>query len=578
MPRRHALPTLIAAVLIACAAGAPAALAVGASRSESDLLDSPRHGEDAISRLGDSGVKTAAARGGVDPAVLRSRLRQDPTSWLDRKGRFFVSDTGLIVPQRDAVPAALAAAASSPGGYDYSNTFLLHSRPGSNRVIYLDFDGETITGTSWNSSYTGGAAFDAEPFDTDGLPLTFSTNEQDIIQSAWQRVSEDYAAFDVDVTTQDPGEAAIDRTGPGDAAFGTRALITNTSSIYSSCNCGGMAYVGTFDDSASHASYQPAFVFQRGLGGRDTVAKFIAEAASHEVGHNLGLSHDGTAKVGYYAGQGVWAPIMGVGYYLPLTQWSRGEYAGANNHEDDLAVIQGHGASLLPDDHGNSQSTATALIGPAVSVSGRITTRTDTDWFSFSTGGGQVSFSLSPAPVSPDLDAKLYLRNSAGAVIASADLPSTYVDRDQAANLGASLTVSVPPGSYAVEVDGVGAGNPGAGGYSDYASAGAYTLAGTLPSAASPVPAPPTSVNATVRSRTVTLRWIDNASDETGYTVVRESQGSGGSWGSATTLASKPANTTQITDSPGRGTYRYTVSSFNGSGSSVGVRSNPVTV
>jgi hypothetical protein len=38
-------------------------------------------------------------------------------------------------------------------------------------------------------------------------------------------------------------------------------------------------------------------------------AKYIWEAVSHEVGHNMGLSHDGTATVGYYSGQGDYAPV-----------------------------------------------------------------------------------------------------------------------------------------------------------------------------------------------------------------------------------------------------------------------------
>ena len=46
---------------------------------------------------------------------------------------------------------------------------------------------------------------------------------------------------------------------------------------------------------------------------------------------------------GYYTGHGVapvdWGPIMGVGYYSDVTQWSKGEYSGANNTEDDLQKI-----------------------------------------------------------------------------------------------------------------------------------------------------------------------------------------------------------------------------------------------
>jgi hypothetical protein len=44
---------------------------------------------------------------------------------------------------------------------------------------------------------------------------------------------------------------------------------------------------------------QPAFVFPVQLGGG--YAKYVAEAAAHEAGHNLGLSHDGNSTVNYYA-------------------------------------------------------------------------------------------------------------------------------------------------------------------------------------------------------------------------------------------------------------------------------------
>ena len=59
------------------------------------------------------------------------------------------------------------------------------------------------------------------------------------------------------------------------------------------------------------------------------------QADRNEVGHNLNLNHDGqlvpgSTTIEYYNGSGSgetgWAPIMGVGYYRDLTQWSRGEY------------------------------------------------------------------------------------------------------------------------------------------------------------------------------------------------------------------------------------------------------------
>ena len=104
------------------------------------------------------------------------------------------------------------------------------------------------------------------------------------------------------------------------------------------CSCGGVAYVGTIDEvGTNHDFYQPAWAFATGVGDG---AHNLAEVASHESGHNVGLSHDGAnPSTAYYAGHGMWAPIMGNSYGQPVTQWSRGEYTNANNTEDDYAVM-----------------------------------------------------------------------------------------------------------------------------------------------------------------------------------------------------------------------------------------------
>ena len=59
------------------------------------------------------------------------------------------------------------------------------------------------------------------------------------------------------------------------------------------------------------------------------------------VGHTLGLSHDGNSTATYFFGAdgSQWAPIMGAGYYKPITPWSKGEYTDANNQQDDVATI-----------------------------------------------------------------------------------------------------------------------------------------------------------------------------------------------------------------------------------------------
>jgi Bacterial pre-peptidase C-terminal domain/Metallo-peptidase family M12B Reprolysin-like len=291
-----------------------------------------------------------------------------------------------------------------------------------------------------------------------------------VVSEVWARVADDYAGQDVDVTTEEPSPDEITRDSQADTDYGTRLLIDPTTDYQGQCGCGGVAYVGVFDDASNHAYYQPALAFTEGVG---TGAKNLAEVASHEVGHNLGLNHDGTSETGYYPGHGDWAPIMGVGYDRPITQWSSGEYADANNTEDDLAVMADHGAALMVDDHGNDPASATPLaLGAA--TTGIVADRTDVDVFSVDVADGTLSITADPAAVEPDLDIKLELLDSAGQVVATADPPS-----NEAGGMSASLSESVTAGTYLVRVDGTGFGDPLDTGYSDYASLGGFTVVAT---------------------------------------------------------------------------------------------------
>jgi hypothetical protein len=297
-----------------------------------------------------------------------------------------------------------------------------------------------------------------------------------MIQNIWKRVSEDFAPFDVDVTTQEPPATALARSNMSDDSFGIRVVITKDwtrSSPRGYCNCGGFAYLGAFDQ--PYEFYKPAFIFY------DTLLKSeknIAEAISHEVGHTVGLSHQGTSNSAYYYGQGAgttgWAPIMGAGYNKELTQWSKGEYLGANNKVDEFSVMQKHGLNLIPDDHGNSSATATKLVGNIVNgktlfaLNGLVSSTTDIDVFKFTSGLGTVSITALPYEASPNLDIVLQLLDASGKIIAQAN-PTTQ--------LSANLLINIPvDGVYYLALRGAGKGNPKTDGYSAYGSVGKYSF------------------------------------------------------------------------------------------------------
>ena len=165
-----------------------------------------------------------------------------------------------------------------------TGAFTLHSKPGAPKTIYIDFDGHNVTGTIWNNN-SGFASHPMKPYDTDGSPTTWSASELDVVADVWRRMAEDFAPYDVDVTTEEPA--------PFNADVGhilvTRKVDENGNEIFD-CGCGGVAYFGAF----GNGFLSPGLVFLDGVGG----AHNIAEAGSHELGHKLYLAHDGVSSTG----------------------------------------------------------------------------------------------------------------------------------------------------------------------------------------------------------------------------------------------------------------------------------------
>ncbi|MGH3348464.1 MAG: hypothetical protein ACRDO4_15900 [Nocardioides sp.] len=443
-----------------------AAAGVHAPSADPDrILERNVSGGAAVRALGDD-LDVVAERYDKTPAALASLLRSDTSLWVDPTGMLHVKEPLPTQPVE-------STATPEPGPFPNANTFNLHSRLGAAKTIFLDFDGGPVSGTAWNDFYT--IPTSSQPaFDLDGNPATWSQAEHDTIQSVYQRVAEDFRPFDVDVTTQDPGAAALDRSGAVDTQFGTRVLITpSTDAATRICSnsCGGVAFVDVFDLVGS-SYYHPAWVFPQLLSDVD---KYIAEAASHEAGHNLGLFHDGTSSVGYYTGHHNWAPIMGVGYYEPLVQWSSGEYGDANNTQDDIAVMQGNGLPLRADDHGSSFGAATAM-GTARKAAGVIETRSDVDVLSFRrTCRGRTTIKVKPFENSPNLDIRLRLHTAGQVPLTSSNPPSGEASFDVATGLNATVSRRLAARTYYLTVDGVGRLGPAAG-YSDYGSLGKYSV------------------------------------------------------------------------------------------------------
>jgi PKD repeat protein len=379
-----------------------------------------------------------------------------------------------------------------------AGAFTLHSKPGATRKVHLDFDGATIAGTAWNSS-AGIASWSARAFDIDGNPASFSADELARIHEVWHRIAEDYSAFDIDVTTEAPASY-----GPNVG----RVLITHsasgTAAPLPSASAGGVAYVNVWG-SSSYTNYQPALVYYNNLGSGNPT--YIAEASSHELGHNLGLSHDGTTSgTQYYTGHGTgnvsWAPIMGVGYSQNVTQWSKGEYPNANQTQDDVAIITAK-LTTRADDHANALGGGASMLvvsaGGSVYASnpesdpdnaqpankGVIQSRSDIDVFAFATGGGLVDLQVTPAWAAFPRTSRRGANVDVAAAIYSASGTQLALSNPQD-ETHAVLSTNLPAGAYYLAVEGIG--HPT--NYSDYGSLGEYFITGYVPPDAADTAAP----------------------------------------------------------------------------------------
>lgn len=272
--------------------------------------------------------------------------------------------------------------------------------------------------------------------------------------------------FNINVTT--------DRAVFNAAPTSQKQMVIFTPTNTASPGAGGTAHLNSW------GTNDPCWSF----GG---TVKSAAESGSHEAGHTFNIIHDGTTSQAYYAGHNFWGPIMGACYNQYIVQWCKGDYANANNQEDDLAKISIK-VPYRTDDAGNDITT-TKLLALNGSGSGNVSLAsnfgiiertTDKDVFKFTTSGGNITLNLVSHKEGvvnthvPNLDIQARLLNGSFTELVKANPTGP-------ASGTVTITYSAAAGTYYLEIDGVGSGDPATTGYSDYGSLGQYFIWGTVP-------------------------------------------------------------------------------------------------
>jgi len=344
--------------------------------------------------------------------------------------------------------------------YTEAQVPVLNSYPSANAVIFLDFDGNTVDGTSWNWR---------------GSPIVCAVSglNTEQVTHVFNRVAEDYRPFNINITT----DLTKFLAAPLDKRM--RVIITTTSGWYGN-TASGVAFIGSF----TSGDDTPCFVFS-GLLGYDS--KKIAEAISHESGHTLGLYHQSQYDAScnkiteYNAGQGTgeigWAPIMGVGYSRNFTLWGNGPNSlGCANYQSDLAIISSYqnGFGYRADDYENTFDKTTPILfsDNQFAVKGVIEQNIDGDMFRFNMpkrGRFQLNaipYNVGTGNAGSNLDLQITLYNG------SQNLLNIY---NPGALLNSFADTILKQGNYYLKVEGKGNVYAPA-----YASLGAYSLIASI--------------------------------------------------------------------------------------------------
>jgi hypothetical protein len=498
-----------------------------------DAETSSLTGQAAVDALrGEIGQKVRAR--GEDPEQLVTLLEADPSVRLGLEGHVVFLDAVDPATALESETAAIATTSATgpapvPTALAANGLPLHHSKVGAPWTLYIDVESRLvqvhpnmreILVRPANTITTSGLTLDADA-------TTFNAEEQDVISRIWGRVAEDWAPFDIDVTTERPASFATSPWG-GSQVIWNLVTRSETALGYPSGSLFGIAAAPGLCFVSRSFLGQPTFTFWSNIGPRNHTD--IAETVSHESGHVVGLVHDGlTSGAQYYTGHGTgptsWGPIMGAPLDRNVTQWSKGEYPGATNFgvcglspQDDVEHIARTLGRRL-DEVGDTIAEASPLAAPTRAV---VTTPTDIDVFALPRAD-DVRIQVTPFRAGDqtdggNLDVSAEIVNAAGLVVARAD---------EVTQTTAELSALLGPGQHYLRIEA--SADPA--NYSTYGSMGQYTVTGTFISnvkvsaLASPLPTEVLTRGQTVPVKftltdTVTAARVQLWSDESASTAV----------------------------------------------------------
>jgi hypothetical protein len=337
-----------------------------------------------------------------------------------------------------------------------------NSNPGAPVSAHLDFDGHSSNSPTeyWvNRNAPGGYSFSAINFRGDGHvgdPTTFSPGERLFMANTWKRTAEDFAPFNINVTTKNVPLAA------NGVPLGVRSIITNTDDD-KGWRPGAAGYA-PLNSMSLFMGEGPAINFAttdvRQLPGNGVLALRGFSTVSHELAHAFGVEHQWGLKTSTPdVAPGRTAPVSiqlpgiitgGTPYAAEdtLRTWLIGINSpvvpgqpGVLQSDMDVIAKPENRAGYRTDDAGNTRAAAVALTAANNSFkkTGIIEKSADVDFYSFAAAGKtSITVDVPSRSSDPNLITLIELQDAAGNVVAQGTKTAgdrAYVD------LHATLTV-----------------------------------------------------------------------------------------------------------------------------------------